>query len=387
MMLIRAAALIATTASIAFAQPASNVMLDAVTKQTVTQQREATGEVYSLRRAAVATQESGLVTEMELNIGDRVEKGQVIARLDDERARLDVQRLRARVRADEAVIEQRKAELAQAERDLGRYQKLSDLGSVGASELDDATTLVQSRAAVLAEAEAELMTDQADLALAERTLTDMSVRAPFAGSVVAKQTELGQWVSVGTPIVTIVSLTELEARADIPERSVAALYQRTKQGPALVELNIPAIGGRVMGTLTEIVPQADSLSRLFPIRVKINDPEVRLAPGMSLTALVPTGETVEAITISEDAILRNAAGEYVYFDAGGVAQVAPITRLFQAGDRVAVRSPVLQPGMLLVVEGNERLYPTAALNVLNADKFPEVAERQKAAATAAAQEG
>jgi len=355
--------------------PPANVRLDRVTQETVGQQRAATGQVVSLRRADVATQEAGLVAALDLHLGDAVEKGQALVRLDDLRARLEVDRLRARVRADEAVVNQRKAELAQAERDLSRFQQLADMGSVGESELDDASTLVQSRRAILAEADANLATDRAELALAQRTLEDMTVKAPFAGRVVIKHTELGQWVSVGDPILTIVSLTDLEARADIPERSVGALGAPGSP----IEVDVPALGQRLTGTLIEIVPTADSLSRLFPIRVKINDPKGRLRPGMSLSALVPTGEVAPSTTISEDAILRNAAGEYVYFDAGGFSQVAPIVRLFTANSRVIIRSPVLRPGMLVVTEGNERMYPGQPLNVLNADLFPEILERQAAA--------
>lgn len=360
-------------ASPAFAQgpPPANARLDRVTQETVGQQRAATGQIVSLRRAEVATQEAGLIEMLDLNIGDAVDKGQPLARLDALRAELAVDRLKARVAADEAVVEQRTAELAQAERDLQRFQKLSDMGSVGESELDDASTLVQSRKAILAEAQANLATDRADLALAQRTLEDMTIKAPFAGRVVRKHTELGQWVTIGDPIFTIVSLTELEARADIPERSVGAL-----RGPgSTIEVDIPALGERITGTLIEIVPTADSLSRLFPIRVKLNDPKGRLRPGMSLSAIVPTGERALSLTISEDAIIRGPAGEFVYFDAGGMSQVAPIVRLFSANGRVVIRSPVLQPGMLVVTEGNERMFPGQPLNVLNADQFPEVMER------------
>ncbi len=377
-MTLRPLAAIAATIAVAaqaLAQggpPPANARLDRVTQETVGQQRAATGEVVSLRRADVATQEEGLVEYLELNIGDAVEKGQVIARLDAMRARIAVDRLGARIAADEAVVEQRTAELAQAERDLERFQQLSDMGSVGESELDDATTLVQSRRAILAEARAILATDRAELRLAERTLGDMSIRAPFAGRVVRKHTELGQWVSLGDPILTIVSLDELEARADIPERSVGALA-----GPgAPIEVDVPALGERLTGTLIEVVPAADSLSRLFPIRVRLEDPKGRLRPGMSLSAYLPTGERAPSLTISEDAILRGPAGEFVYFDAAGVSQVAPIVRLFSTKDRVVIRSPVLQPGMLVVTEGNERMFPGQPLNVLNADQFPEVAERQ-----------
>lgn len=367
-------------ASVALAQgpPPANVRLDAVREEVVAQQREATGQVITLRRSAVATREAGLVVELDLEPGDTVERGQVIARLDDDRAEIEVERWEARIAADGATLNQRRAELARAERELQRIEQLASRASAGESELDRTRTEVESQKAQVAEAEATLRVSKAELALARRRLEDMAIRAPFAGRVVSKSTETGQWVSQGASIVTIVSLTELEARADIPERSVGAL----QTGSGQIEVFVPAIGKRLPGRLIEIVPEADSLSRLFPIRIAVEDPEGRLRPGMSLTASVPTGESGPALTISEDAILRNAAGEFVYFDAGGVAQVAPITRLFQAGGRVVVRSPALRPGALLVVEGNERMFPSQPLVVLNADEFPEVAKRQAEAAGA-----
>ena len=303
----------------------------------------------------------------------------MIARLDDSRASLEVDRWHARIEADKALLDQRRAELARAERDFARIQQLAERASAGESEMDQASTQVQSQKAQAAEAEANLRVSQSELALAQRRLEDMVIRAPFDGRVISKQTEAGQWVSQGSSIVTIVSLKELEARADIPERSVGAL----QSGGGEIEVFVPALGKRLPGRLIEIVPEADSLSRLFPIRISVEDPEGRLRPGMSLTAIVPTGESGPALTISEDAILRNAAGEFVYFDAGGTAQVAPITRLFSTGGRIAVRSPVLRAGSLLVVEGNERMFPSQPLVVLNADEFPDVAKRQAEAAAAA----
>lgn len=370
--------------------PPANVRLDPVVEEIVAQQREATGQVVSLRRSAVATQEAGLVVELDLEPGDTVERGQVLARLDDNRARLEVGRWHARIEADKALLSQRRAELARAERDYTRIQQLAQRASAGESELDQAATEVESRKAQAMEAEANLRVSESEMALAQRRLDDMLIRAPFDGRVVSKQTEAGQWVSQGSSIVTIVSLKELEARADIPERSVGALQASRGSGQGgggMIEVIVPALGKRLPGRLIEIVPEADSLSRLFPIRISVEDPDGLLRPGMSLTAVVPTGDSGPTLTISEDAILRNAAGEFVYFDAGGVAQVAPIVRLFSTGQRIAVRSPVLRPGSLVVVEGNERMYPSQALIVLNAEEFPEVAKRQAQSAAESAGRG
>lgn len=87
---------------------------------------------------------------------------------------------------------------------------------------------------------------------------------------------------------------------------------------------------------------------------------------MTVVGLVPTGEPKEAMTISKDAVLRNETGNFVYFDGGGVAAIAPIRVEYAVGDRVVVQSDVLRPGMQVIVEGNERLFPSQPLMIQNA---------------------
>jgi hypothetical protein len=107
-------------------------------------------------------------------------------------------------------------------------------------------------------------------------------------------------------------------------------------------------------------------ARTFPLIAELA-PDQRLAPGMTLTAQLPTGGLREALTVHRDAVLRNEVGAYVYVatpggdDAGGAYQAsfAPVAVLFYSGQRAAVRSPALQPGALVVIAGNERLYPSA----------------------------
>jgi multidrug efflux pump subunit AcrA (membrane-fusion protein) len=91
---------------------------------------------------------------------------------------------------------------------------------------------------------------------------------------------------------------------------------------------------------------------------------------MSLTAMIPTGTQAELLTVSKDAILRNPAGEYVYYNNNGAAALAPITRLFSVGSRVVIRSPMIRPGVQIVVDGNERMYPTQPMTIIQIDGEP-----------------
>lgn len=340
----------------AFAQggpPPAKVVLDEARVETLTEVRGVTGEIRSPMRSQLAVQVEGIVTEMLVDDGDDVEAGQLIARIDDTRAKLDFERNKADLDHAEALVAQRQAEHDEAERDLERFLELERRGSVGESEIDEARTLLASRAALLAQANAELLSAKSDLALAERELADTSIRAPFSGRVVETSTEVGQWIARGGPVATIVSLDLLEARINVPQQ----YYRSLRDAKGEIEIVVPAIEGTVSGTLIAIIPQADSLSRLFPARIRIKDSDAILRPGMSITAMVPTGTQSEQLTVSKDAIVRTTTGEHLYYSDNGVAAMMPVQRLFAAGSRVAIRRGALQPGMEIVVDGNERMFP------------------------------
>jgi len=346
--------------------PPANVVVNAVRLEQLEQRRMVTGEIRSRLSSALASQVQGLMVSMRVEEGDVVAKGQVIAELDGERARIAFDQAMADVDFAAAVLMQREAEVEVARRDLGRLEELARLGSSGVSQLDEAKTLVASREALMSQAKAGLVSAKGNLRLRERELADMTIVAPFSGRVVSKESEVGQWVGRGDEIVRIVSLDELEARVDIPEDVYSSVLSSKMRGET-VEISLTAVEGRLFGKIVAILPKADSLSRLFAVRVavKAKDREGRnlLRPGMSLSAWVPTGERGDFLTVSKDAIVRTATGEVVYWDNDGRSAVASITRLFAIGDRVAVRSPALREGAMVVVDGNERLFPGQPLRV------------------------
>ncbi len=357
-------AIVQITGTQAFSQggpPPAKVVLDEARIESVTDRRVATGEIRSPMQSQLAVQVEGLVVEMLVDEGDIVKEDQIIAQIDKARAQIELEKSRANEQSASALIEQRRAELDQAQRDLDRIVELELRGSAGASERDDAETLLASRKAVLMQAEADLLTAQAETRLSERTLNDTTIRAPFSGQIIQTHTERGQWIARGGAVATVISLKDLEARVDIPQQYFAAV----NGAGAEIEVVVPAINSSVTGTLISIVPRADSLSRLFPVRIRLHDLEGLLRPGMSVKAMVPTGETKELLTVSKDAIVRTASGEHLFFDSNGVAAITPIVRLFGVGDRVAIHAGMLKPGMNTIVDGNERMFPGQPLIVLD----------------------
>jgi RND family efflux transporter MFP subunit len=359
--------------------PPAKVRVDAVREEAVERWREVTGELRAVRRSTVASEQAGQVVEFNVDPGDPVEQGQILAVLDDQLARLEVERARATIRTREASITEQTVMLDKSKRDLQRIEDSYSRNGASQVELDDIRTGVASADAKLAQARSELAWAQSDLKLAEKRLTDMTVKAPFAGVIVAKRTEIGQWVSEGETVLELVALDALDAWLDVPEAFAARLLP-SEAGSAEVVLRVPSLRAvglepEIRAKVSSVIPSADPLSRLFPVRVRLENKAGNgaaagpLRPGMTVVGLVPTGEPKQALTISKDAVLRNESGSFVYFDSGGVSAIAPVRVEYAVGNRVVIQSPVLKPGMQVVVEGNERMFPGQPLAIQSAS-FP-----------------
>jgi RND family efflux transporter MFP subunit len=352
-------AMLAFCAPLRAQMPSAAVVVDTARLEALEQYREVVGELRAVRRALLAAEDEGLIVAFDLMDGDAVAAGQVIARLRDSRAEMEVRRADAELAARRASLAERTADLERARRDLARVDELSLRGSAAQAELEDRRTALAVAEARLTFADAELAAADAALSLARDRLERRIITAPFSGYVAARRTEVGQWVRQGDPVLELVALDQIEARLNIPESLIASLQTSAEA----VRIRIQATGEVFNAHVAAIIPEADPLSRLVPVRLQLANPGNRLRPGMSIVGLIAAGQREPTLTIHKDAILRDDAGEFVFFSTGGPAGVARIQTLFPLGERVAVRSATLRPGMDVVVEGNERLAPGQPLNI------------------------
>jgi RND family efflux transporter MFP subunit len=340
--------------------PPAQVYVDTARMMNVETRRETTGDLRAVRRAVVSSREEGRVASFDLREGDRIEAGDTLVKIDDELLRYEAERARAQVASDRGLIQERRAELENARRDLERLESLEERGSARPVELDDARTETARIEAQLAQAEADLAVSEAELARAERRLKDATITAPFAGRVVSRMTELGEWISAGGDVAEIVALDELEVWLDVPEGAL----ELVRSSEQTIGIRVDALGETIEAPVTAIVPDVDPLSRLFPVRILIENGDERLAPGMSVTGLVPTGVRGDVLTIHSDAVRVDDLGEYVFYDRGGAAGVARVRTLYRVGDRAVIRPGEIEAGDAVVVEGNERLFPGQPITIL-----------------------
>jgi membrane fusion protein (multidrug efflux system) len=245
---------------------------------------QVTGTIHPRRDVVIAAEGSGRVIDVSVALGDRVEKGTVLARLDSgvQRAQLDNAR---------AGLRRSKALLALSEAGFKRSQALIEGAATTTSQHFAAGIDVES-------ANAGVDAARAQLSLAERVLADAAIRAPFTGTIAALHIELGALVGAGTPAFRLVDLTRVVVSVGIPAREIS----RVEIGQP-VAIHVPAIAMDVDGgTVTHIGPEPDPRTRSYPAEIEVDNAAGRLRSGMVARVDIVVAERA-AVLVPEDAVV------------------------------------------------------------------------------------
>jgi multidrug efflux pump subunit AcrA (membrane-fusion protein) len=371
--------------------PALVVVADAVERE-VTAHRSFVGSVEPARRAVVESEVEGLVAEYLAEEGQRVEAGAPLAKLrrrlaeialDAARAELklrqeelgeqkngsrpeELAQARARVKSAEAANDMRQWRVERArqlfqtsvisEDELKEAQMSARLAEELLAEVKEGLQLAEAgpRAERIAQAEARLEMQQAEVARLEDELLRHTIRAPFAGYIVREQTEIGEWLGKGAAVAEILALDEVDVVAQVVEDYVLGIDVGT---PASV--TVGAVPGRSFdGKVSAIVPAADMRARTFPVKVRVANPKggPLLKAGMFATVHLPVGGTEKAVLVPKDALVLGGPSPMVYVIVDGKAAPVQVEVGIAVDDLVQVKGGVTG-GQKVVVRGNERLAP------------------------------
>ena len=297
------------------------------------------GTVEAPKMSTIAGETAGLVVERPVRTGDRVEEGQVLARLRT--TQLELTQL-----AQKADLKEADARLKLAQRNLARARELLESEIFSRQQFDDAQSEFNAW-----EGRCERL--RADISRVQDNVERATIRAPFSGVVVEKHTEVGQWLDAGDPVVDLLSSDHLEVSVDVPERHFLDLRPGTR-----VTMTFEALGGRkVTGTVSRIIPRADPQARTFPVKVSFSNRGARVVAGMLAHVTLPSAGSSVATIVPKDAVIRRGPDEFVFLlGEDGKVNRMPVRSGSGVGSWVEVRGEIL-PGQRVVTRGNERLRP------------------------------
>jgi multidrug efflux pump subunit AcrA (membrane-fusion protein) len=340
----------ASAAPLAAAPEPAVVPLADVESRLLDRHLRVTGSLVAGEQAEVSAEVAGRVTATPVERGSRVAAGTLLvhlsgsettARLQEAEANAGQIEARLGLAAGEAFDPQRVPEVMNAraafdlaEAEFARIKSLLDQKVVSQSEFDQRRTQVEAARQQLQvavngaeQAYRSLQAARARVSLANKSMADTAVRAPFAGLVVERAVSVGDYVTTGTRVATVVSIDPVRVELSVPEQAIASI----KAGQP-VRLTVDAYPGEQFdATVRFVSPSVRVDRRALTIEAVAPNKDGRLKPGLFATALIQQGAPAPALTVPESAVETVAGTSRLYVVTDGTAE----ERIVTLGEHVA----------------------------------------------------
>lgn len=331
---------------VAFAQtpPPALVNTTKVVKGVVNPLEEFIGTLEFSKTSALASQTNGAVVKMNFESGDKVRKGETLLKVDSKV-------LDAQIKSSKAGIEVAKTNLEDAKKNYNRYKELIEKKSISQKLYDDSYfkyTLAKSNLNIAKAKLDELLINK----------SYKSIKAPFNGLIVEKNIELSEWVSAGKTVATIVATNEIDLIFNLP---TSYIYKLDKNENYNIDLKDKTITSKLYANIAK----GDKKTRTFPVKFKAKVKDEFLYDGMEVKINLPRSKKRDALMVPRDAVIKRFGQSVIFLDVDGVATMMPVQIVGYTKKSIAIDAQGLKAGAMVVVKGNERIFPNQPIKSLD----------------------
>jgi len=301
-----------------------------VTKGVVNPLEEFIGTLHFSQSSNMASETSGVIKKINYEAGDSVKKGDILIAVDS--AILDAQ------------IKSAKVTLEDAKKDYERYKTLKEKSSISQKVYDSSYL--------------NYITSEAKLDELLVQKKQKTIKAPFSGVIVEKHIELGEWVSSGKTVFTLVNTSSVDLMFNLPTSYV---YKLNKDAEYTVKL-----GAKELKTkLYAAIAKGDVRTRTFPVKFKADIKNNFIYDGMEVKISLPRSKKLESLIVPRDAVIKRFGQNVVFINNDNTAMMLPVKIIGYENQNVAIQAQGLSEGAQVVVKGNERIFPNQPLKSLN----------------------
>jgi membrane fusion protein, multidrug efflux system len=316
------------TASATSAPNAMNVSAIVATPKLLTDQLRTTGSLLAEEEVQLTAEVAGRIMHIGFEEGQRVEKGALLLKTDDEQLRAQLKKVTH--------------QMALAYTQEKRLRELKTIEAVSQEELDRAIT--------------ERMSLQADSALLGAQIARTSIFAPFSGTVGLRSVSPGQYVTANTPIAKLVKTTPLKLEFAVPERHLHLIKAGGK-------VTFTTADGKVRSAVIYAMqPGIDPSTRSGIIRARYANSENELVPGFFADVNVALDERKNALAVPTEAVIPELGKVKLLLSKSGVVTPTYVTTGIRTADELEILDG-LNPGDTVITSGVLQLRPGMPVSV------------------------
>lgn len=294
-----------------------------------------TGSIEGETSAVISARIAGRIEELPVDDGQAVAAGQTLLRLESVE-------LANNVRTGSDAVARARANYENAAADYARYQTLYIQSAVSRQTLDSMVTRLKV-------AEADLSSAEAGLSTAEQQHAYAAVTAPVAGVVANKTAVIGQVVAAGAPLMTVENIGQVYAVTHIEQKDLGAVQ------PGMdAEIAVDAYPGKIFRGKIEVMNPAAAVSnRVYKTKIKVDNGEQLLKPGMFVKVSLITGKPVSVLAVPQPAIFQKQGLYYTYIYDNGQAVRRQVEVGSVLGDLIEIKSGLAEKARVITSNVNK----------------------------------
>jgi RND family efflux transporter MFP subunit len=346
--------------SAGFGRPPVPVELARVSYEPISETRVLTGSIHPLYQYIVAPKVSGRIIKISKRIGDWVERGEFIARIDDAEYQQQVLESEASLRIAYANLAETESELELAGQELERIRSLSEKKIASDAQLETAETRHDALKSRIELAQAQVEQRQAALNSAKIRLGYTRLAATEPGFVGERYVDEGSMLPANSPVVSVIGIDTVIVRTTVIER----VYGLVEPGQSAA-IEVDAFPDRTFnGRVSRIAPMLDEASRVAQMEVEVANDSLFLKPGMfcKVTLVIAEKDTAQVVPSQAVVTRDGASGVFVVRGEETTAHYVPVEVGIVNPDITEILSPVIEGavvslGQHLLQDGSTVILP------------------------------
>jgi RND family efflux transporter MFP subunit len=339
-------------------RPALTVDTAPATRTDITEYITVVGNLVGQATVDVVPRVAGRIDTLSARLGDRVTRGQQIAKIEDRELQQQVKQAEQSLEVNKATLKQRESDLQLRKTTLGRQQQLFEAKLATRQTVEDAEAAYNSAIAAVDLAKAQGAQTQARLEELKITLSNTTVVSPVDGFVGSRNLDQGAFAGANTVILQVVDISTVRLVANLVEKD----FKRITQG-VVARIEVDAFPGETFtGTVSRVAPIFDAATRTASMEIEVPNPGFRLKPGMFARVRLTAEFKADALTIPRGAVVDSEGQRGVFLPDGATAKFQPVRTGLLDADRIEILEGltegqrVITTGVLALRDG-DRITP------------------------------
>jgi RND family efflux transporter MFP subunit len=323
------------------------VEVASVKRADMTESLTVVGNLIGAATVEAVPKVSGRLDDVTVRLGDRVRKGQTLAKVEDREIAEQVKQAQASFDVAAATIRQREADLRLAQTNLDRSKNLFDRQLIPKQTFDDTDARYQAAAAQLDLAKAQYQQAQARLDELKINLANTVISSPVSGFVGKRALDPGAWVTPNSAFISVVDIDIVRLVANIVEKDLRRITSGMKADVAVDAYP----GEHFVGRIAHVAPVLDPSTRTAQIEVEIENSSFRLKPGMYAKVSFTVEHKENVLVVPANSVVDASGKKGVYVPGeGDVAKFQTVTLGMSDPDQIEITSGVSE-GMRVISTG------------------------------------